>query len=188
MGADGEGEPTDAALLVRVRAGGGGAAAAFDALAARHHAAVYRVAHRITGSAEDAADVRQEVFTGLFRDPPGGVRDVGAWLRRCAANAAVNRVRGESRRRARHRHTAPPRPAPDPAAAAAASDEAARLRAALAALPPEQRAVLALRYDGGLTFPQVAEALSVPVGTAKDRSRRALAALRARLGPAEESP
>ena len=153
-----------------------------------HAAAVYRVAHRITGSAADAEEVRQEVFLTLFRRPPACLADPGAWLRRCAANAAVNRVRSHARRRARHAaHAEPPSAPPDPAAAAERSEEAARLRAALGRLPPEQRAIVALRYDGGLTFAEAAAALGVPVGTAKDRGRAALRRLRALLNEPEPS-
>ena len=62
-----------------------------------------------------------------------------------------------------------------------ARDEAARLRAALAGLAPEQRAALALRFDGGLTFAEAAAALGEPVSTVKSRTRTAIARLRGSL-------
>ena len=152
----------------------------------RHEHAVLSIAARVTGSAADAEDVRQQVFLALFRTPPddcGGAVNVGAWLRRCAANAAVDRVRRDARRRAAaRRFAAVPRPTADaPDAAPARQDEAGRLRAALGALDPEQRAALALRFDGGLTFAEAAAALGEPASTVKSRTRTAIARLRVLL-------
>ena len=149
----------------------------------QHAAAVYRVAHRLLHDPADAADVRQHVFAALLADPDQleGVVNPAAWLCRCAANAAKNHARGESRRRARSR-AVPARPAPpDPAVPAERAEAAARLRAALHGLTEDQRTVLALRFDGGLTVAEVAAHLNIPPGTAKDRGRRALARLRALL-------
>ena len=146
----------------------------------QHAAAVYRVAHRLLNDSAAAEDVRQHVFAALLADPSqlDGLANPAAWLCRSAANAAKNYTRGESRRRARSR-AVPDRPAPpDPAVPAERAEEAARLRAALHELTEEQRVVLALRFDGGLTLAEVAEQLAIPVGTAKDRGRRALARLR----------
>ena len=165
------------------------AAAALADLAGRHAASVYRIAHRVTGRGADAEEVRQAVFAAVWADRPAGVRDPGAYLRKAAANAAANRVRAESRRRTRHRTRPRPDPPADPATAAEHADEAARLRAALSRLPPDDRALLALRFDGGLSFPRIADALAVPPTTARDRCRKALAALRTALTtPGEDSP
>ena len=49
----------------------------------------------------------------------------------------------------------------------------------LAALDPEQRAVIVLHYYLGLPLPDAAAALGIPVGTAKSRLHRALTSLRA---------
>ena len=152
---------------------------------------MYRVAHRLLNDPDDAEDVRQRVFARLLADPSrlDGVGSPGAWLAAAAANAAKNHMRTDSRRRRRHRRRrADPsftRPAPDPAAPAERADEAARLRAALARLPEEQRAILVLRFDAGLTLAEVAEHLAIPLGTAKDRARRAADALRRLLTPPE---
>ena len=172
-------EPSDAALLGELAAGGAAAGAAFTTLADRHAAAVYRVARRLLNDPADAEDVRQQAFLALLDAPEkaAGVTNARAWLCRCAAK---NRLRAASRRRSRHaaRAAVPPAP-PDPAAAAEASEAAARLRAALDRLTPDQRAVLALRFDGGLTVAEAAAALDIPVGTAKDRGRVAVKRLRA---------
>jgi len=58
------------------------------------------------------------------------------------------------------------------------------VEAALRRLPVEQRAVIALHYAADLSLPDVAEALQVPVGTAKSRLAAALERLRRDLGAA----
>jgi RNA polymerase sigma-70 factor (ECF subfamily) len=52
--------------------------------------------------------------------------------------------------------------------------ERARLRRALATLPPEQKVALELAYFGQLTHVQVAERLDAPLGTIKSRIALAL--------------
>ena len=72
-------------------------------------------------------------------------------------------------------------PGPDPAATLA-------LRAALATLPPKQRAALVLRYYNDLSVDETAEALGVPANTVKSHTARGIAALRRALpddAPAE---
>jgi RNA polymerase sigma-70 factor (ECF subfamily) len=61
----------------------------------------------------------------------------------------------------------------------------AAIAAALRALPEDQREVLVMKIWGGLSFPQIAEALGIPSNTAASRYRYSLARLRAQL--AEES-
>jgi len=64
-------------------------------------------------------------------------------------------------------------------------ERGSRLERALAALPREQREVVALKIDGGLTFAQVAEVLGISPNTAASRYRYALGRLRDRLGSDE---
>jgi len=70
------------------------------------------------------------------------------------------------------------------AAASADHDGALDLRAAVAALPPRQRAVLVLRYYCDLNVDQVAEVLGCSPGTVKSQTARALGSVRRALGPA----
>ena len=179
---------SDADLLAAVRDGGDGRDEAFAELCDRHGAALYRVAHRIAGNPADAADARQQALLALLRTPPADDANVGGWLRRCAANAAVSLARSHARRRRRHAARSPPAPPPDPAAAAETNEEAARLAATLAALPPDRRALLALRYDGGLTVAETAAALNLPPATAADRLRRTLRDLQTALTPPPSPP
>jgi RNA polymerase sigma-70 factor (ECF subfamily) len=56
-----------------------------------------------------------------------------------------------------------------------------RVRAALAMLSPEQRAVIELAYFEGLTSSEIADRLKVPIGTVKSRVAAAMSKLRAGL-------
>jgi RNA polymerase sigma-70 factor (ECF subfamily) len=61
------------------------------------------------------------------------------------------------------------------------SDRAVRLEQALRALPAEQREVISLKVDGGLTFAEIAALLGVSANTAASRYRYALEKMRAAL-------
>jgi len=69
-----------------------------------------------------------------------------------------------------------------PSAAAARAERADRLRAALAAMDPTDREVLALRHFEGLTNAETAAALDLTVSAASKRYVRAVERLRAILG------
>jgi RNA polymerase sigma-70 factor (sigma-E family) len=63
------------------------------------------------------------------------------------------------------------------------SDAVLDMRAALAGLPPRQRATIVLRYYCDLNVEQTAQLLDCSAGTVKSQTAKALEALRARLGP-----
>jgi RNA polymerase sigma-70 factor, ECF subfamily len=75
----------------------------------------------------------------------------------------------------------------DPHQAAESSESLQALRTALESLPDEQRDVLLLCYHHGLSHPDAAEILEIPLGTLKSRLHAALKVLRARLKPEVES-
>ena len=131
----------------------------------QHHRAVFRAAHRITGSAADAEDVLQTVFTRLLRRPdplPAGPGDsVAAYLNTAAVHAALDVMR--SRRRAGWVPLEEARWTTD-AVDEAERDDAGRrlrrsLREALARLSPRAAAAFALRYFEGLSNQQIASSL-----------------------------
>jgi RNA polymerase sigma-70 factor (sigma-E family) len=76
---------------------------------------------------------------------------------------------------------------PSPRESSTAVDDRVVVRAALATLPPRQRAVVVLRYFDDLTEQQAAEVLGCSVGTVKSQASKALAKLRAVLEPDGES-
>ena len=74
--------------------------AAFEELVTRYQARVFRLARRLTGSEDDAADVLQETFLQVYRGLAGfrGESRFGTWLYRVATNAALMLRRAQSRR------------------------------------------------------------------------------------------
>ena len=139
-----------------------------------------RTAYLILGDRAAAEDAVQEGFLRAWRSRHT-LRDPGAersWLLAIVANAA----RSERRRRV-------PLPIGDALAPAAVRDPfadldlAAALREALAALSPEQRAVVVLRVYLDRSVAETAAALGVEEGTVKSRLNRALVALRSRWTP-----
>lgn len=141
----------------------------------RHWEAVWRHARALSGTAEAADDLTQDVFERAFRGLSGfeGRSGVRTWLLRIATNRAI-----DVSRRTRPQEPLPDDlvsevrvPAPEP-----------ELRRAVEELAPERRAVVVLVYWLDLTLTEAAEALGVPAGTAKSRLGRALEDLRERLG------
>jgi RNA polymerase sigma-70 factor (ECF subfamily) len=143
----------------------------------------------LTRNQADTRDLLQEVFVKLARDPDRlrGVREERAFLIRLAHNAAIDLMRRRgTRERTRENFAAE---MVSPFAAAADPDEETfrqELSAALAELPPEQRAVAHLKLWEGLTFEQIAAALEISPNTAASRYRYALDKLRGRLRPLYE--
>lgn len=180
-------ELSDADLVVRFQRGD---RLAFTALVRRWEGFVLRVGARVTGDLGEAEEVRQTVFLRLL-EAPGVVRQpehFAAWLRRATVNEAIGAVRRRTRReRMKVRLRSRPLAAdPDPCDVLAAVDEAARLSAALAVLGPDDRALLSLRFDEGLTFAEIAEALETPTSTLKSRAARLVARLRVLLSETTE--
>ncbi len=143
----------------------------------------------LTRNEADTRDLLQEIFVKLARNANLllGVREERAFLIRLAHNAAIDLMRRRgSRERTRENLVAemvsPFAPADDP------DEEIFRheLSAALAKLPPEQRAVAHLKLWEGLTFEEIAAALEIPPNTAASRYRYALDKLRDRLRPLYE--
>jgi len=152
-----------------------GDASAFDALYFRHRDWVLRLAHRLSGNAEDALDVMQETFAYLFGKFPGFVLTarMTTFLYPVVKNLSI------AARRKRRRHGGEI-PLPERAAPPAEEEGRAReeLSAALSALPEGQREVLLMRFVDDLKLSEIAQALAVPEGTVKSRLHNALARLK----------
>ena len=150
----------------------------FDAFVRARLPHLLRLGRALTGSEQAGADLVQDALErSLMRwsrieseDPEGYVRrvmvtrNISAW----------RRVRRE-RLTADVPETSYDNPQADPA-----------LWAALAQLPPRQRAVIALRYYEDLTEAQTAHLLGISAGTVKSQASRAMARLRELL--AEQGP
>ncbi|MFM2091899.1 MAG: hypothetical protein RLZZ127_2388 [Planctomycetota bacterium] len=137
---------------------------------------LWRTARSWLGTDADADDAVQEVFLAVAA---AGVADR---IQAPRAYLAAALVRACARIGRRRRAGPGPLGDHDPAAppGAAGPDEA--LDRALAGLPPEQRAVVALKVEADLTFAAVAEHLGINANTAASRWRLALDRLRTALG------
>jgi len=170
-------EAEEASLLVAVREGGEPRRVAFTALYRALRGSVLSLALHLTGRPADAEDVLQETFLqvhrglGAFR----GDSRVSTWVFQIALRAGLQ----TRARRRDHAEVDPETPLPrDTEAALVARDQAARLRAAVADLPADHRAVLALFAVEGLGHRAIAEVLGIPQGTVWSRlhtARRRLA-------------
>jgi len=165
----------DAELVAAINRG---SHAAFESLYHRHRDWVVNLAFRFTADEALALDVLQETFLYLLRKFPGfelraslrtflypAIRNLSIAARRkagrCQADDFENEILGSL-------------PAPE---AGVAGDE--DLAVVLAKLPVPQREVLLLRFVDGFSLEEIAEALSIPVGTVKSRLHNALQTLRA---------
>jgi RNA polymerase sigma-70 factor (ECF subfamily) len=151
-------------------------AAVYDRFAPRLLAAAWGM----LGSREEAEDAVQEVFLNLVRSR-ATLKHVGSlqgYLFTALRHAATRRWSRRARERAPADLGAAERAAaPD----AAPAEPSGRLERALQTLPPEQREVVALKIDGGLTFAEIAAVLGTSINTAASRYRYALEKLRERL-------
>jgi RNA polymerase sigma-70 factor (ECF subfamily) len=154
-------------------------AALYDRLALR----LLRTAVTLTGSTTEAEDVVQDLFVELARGRGrlAGVTDLEAYVFTMLRHSASRRRRRAAvGRRALETLSAAARDSGRLVAepAAFADDGLAR---AVAALPEPQREVLALKFDGGLTFAEIAAIVGASPNTVASRYRYALEKLRAVL-------
>ena len=175
--------PSDADLL---RAHVTGDPDAFGVLFARHRDRLWAVALRTMGNPEDAADGLQDGLIAAYRRAGTfrGEAAVTTWLHRVVVNACLDRLRAAKVRRTEtlpddleeygDRGSLPSAasPADDPAEHALAAERRRTVLAALATLPPEQRAALVLVDMEGYPVAEAALMLDCAVGTVKSRCSR----------------
>lgn len=181
----------DARLADRI---GSGEAEALGELYDRYAGMALAVARRVVGDQSEAEDVVHDAFVTVWRkierfDAQRG--SLRAWLMTVVRNRAVDRVRVRKPRidldEADERSLL--RTSPNPTwDEALRRTGAADVRAAMGALPNEQRRALELAYFEGYTYRQVAELMNVPAGTANSRLRLALLKLHERLRGSAAAP
>ena len=165
-----------------VRSAAAGDSDAFAALAAPRLDRLFATASLILRDRGRAEDAVQDALVRAWRDLRS-LRDPGrfdAWLRRLVVNAC----RDQSRRHRRHEANIRllpdhDRPTADASGTLADSDAIER---GLAELSTDHRAVIVHHYFLDLSLPEIADALGIPVGTAKSRLHHARNALRAAIG------
>ena len=161
-------------------------APSWDEIVAQHSARVYRLAYRLTGNSHDAEDLTQEVFVRVFRSlssyTPGTFE---GWLHRITTNLFLD----QARRKAKIRFDALAEDAETRIPSRAAAPDIQVLdglfdddvESALAELPPDFRAAVVLCDIEGLSYEEIADVLSLKLGTVRSRIHRGRSMLREAL-------
>jgi len=148
-------------------------------------ARAYHLALRVTGEPGLAEDAVQDACTRLLVNPPEKIKNAAptSYFLRAVYWSAGSLRRGERARQAREEGYAMTRDrgAATPAATAGTREIASAARGALASLPDEMRAAVALCCEQGLTQREAAAIMDVPEGTVARRVQRGLERLRKML-------
>ncbi|MGI8477351.1 MAG: sigma-70 family RNA polymerase sigma factor [Thermomicrobiales bacterium] len=163
----------------------------------RYSAGVHGVARMVLRDEHLAEETTHDVFLGLWRKPSGYDPSRGAfapWLLRVARNRSIDALR---RRREQTfsslagRGDDPPTdpaarlidPDPDPAEQPVALVVGGEVRLAMESLTLDQRRLLTMAYNDGLTQREIADALERPLGTVKTQIRVAMRRMAEILAP-----
>ena len=156
----------------------------YDLTANRIHAIILRVLR----SPDHAAEVTQEVYVEVWRQSARYSPDKGSvigWMTTMAHRRAVDRVRSvssETARDERYAYSGTVREVDQVWDSVEQKIDVERVRKGMASLTTIQREALTLAYFGGYTQSQVAQLLTLPLGTVKTRIRDGLIGLRDALG------
>jgi len=171
-----------------------GSLQAWETLVRRYEARVYNFSLRLTGNRDDAMDLMQEVFLGVYRNLERfrGESQFSSWLFRIAHNKAIDMAR---RRNASPVQDMDVEELPEPGSANSSplsllmSEQSnATVQALLAMLSAEQRLLVELKVFQGMTFDEIAELQDISANTAKTRFYSALKKLRVMLENSDDMP
>jgi len=181
---------TDNSLVERCRTNDD---AAFSEVVTRYKAKIYNYVYRMTGSADDAEDLTQEVFIRMYTsiDSFRGQSSLPTWLFRIAGNLCIDRFR---RTKNRVPAFSLDEPLGDDTGTQEVADEtyaphrllenvemAEQIQMALSKLPDKLRTALLLHDIEGLPYEEIAEIAGCPLGTVKSRLFNARMQLRQHL-------
>ncbi|HEV2018735.1 MAG TPA: sigma-70 family RNA polymerase sigma factor [Gemmatimonadaceae bacterium] len=172
-----------AAALERVRRAQTGDVDAFELLYREHSPRIYALCLRLkAGDKSDATELLQDVFIKAWRrlDTFRGDCAFVSWLHRLAVNTMLENARSDQRRTAR---VLPMEDTSRLAGAARSSGVESRMdmETAIASLPKGARLAFVLHDVEGYQHQEIADQLSVTVGTVKAQLHRARRLLRERL-------
>lgn len=182
-------DPRDAADGL-ARAFQDGDPAAFSALVDLFQERFYRVAFRILGDPDEALDVVQDAFVKIHAAIAtwDGQARFGSWAFRIVTNLAIDGLRRRGREKKAWEGRAQEQPdhqedrAGDGLEAEEASALVVQIKAAIEALPPGQRAIVALRHYEGFSLKEIADIRGCALGTVKSTLHQAFRNLRNNLG------
>ena len=163
----------------------GGDTNAFEALVVEYEKNIYAITQRMTGNAEDAADMTQETFIKAYNSLSSfrGDSKFSVWLYRIATNVCLDFLRSRSRKptvslsmededgEETQLDIADESQSPERLLERGLTRDA--VRRGLNALSPEYRQILLLREIQGLSYEEIADVLSLEAGTVKSRIFRA---------------
>ncbi|MCL2619448.1 MAG: sigma-70 family RNA polymerase sigma factor [Defluviitaleaceae bacterium] len=160
--------------------------AAFEEILIKYEKLIYNLARRTMGNNEDAEDITQEVALKIYRNLKScrGEELLKAWIARITHNTCMDMLR-----RNKGKHTDSLEVMEEIGAELVEQSEGPEdllvrkelgqhLEVTLAKLPPQYRALIALRDIHGYSYEEVAEILQLPVGTVKSRLFRGRAKLK----------
>lgn len=182
---------TDASAVTLARDGNSDA---FQALVERHSRAVFRLALRMTGNAQDAEDVVQETFLKAYRQLGRfeSRANFGTWLHRIAVNCSIDLIRARRHREDGHDvddldQLAPAgghgTATPSPERLALSTEVNDRIAAAMGSLSRLERAAFVLRHFEGHSIEDISRALGLKTNAAKHSIFRAVRKMRLALEP-----
>jgi RNA polymerase sigma factor (sigma-70 family) len=181
----------DIQLVARAR---NGDERAYRALLEKYERAVFSICLRMVRNRDEATDLSQESFIKVFGslDRYNSAYAFSSWLFKITSNLCIDYLRkrridtlpmdqpidgdkGEIQRQ----YAAPD---PTPEESLDRREKMARLESAIDALPEHYRIMLILRHQEDLSYEEIADHLSIPLGTVKARIHRAREMLKGLLG------
>ncbi len=158
---------------------------AFETLVVEYEKNVYAITQRMTGNAEDAADMTQETFIKAYNSLSSfrGDSKFSVWLYRIATNVCLDFLRSRSRKptvslsmedddgEEMQLDIADESQSPEMLLERGLTRDA--VRRGLNALPPDYKQILLLREIQGLSYDEISDVLDLEVGTVKSRIFRA---------------
>ena len=176
------------------RAASGGDKAAFGRLVERHKASVYGLCYRLLGSTDEARDAAQETLVRAYLAMAefDDAQPFGAWALRIARNHCIDQLRrrrpmvalGEPRGEDLEPGTMPELPYQRAMGGEQAMQEREAQRdldTAIGRLPPRYREVISLFHVHHKSYAEIAEVMSVPMGTVMTWLHRARKELRTQM-------
>lgn len=186
-------QETDQELVRRVQRGD---KRAFDLLVLKYQHKIAKLISRYIRDPDEVQDVAQDAFIKAYRALANfrGESAFYTWLYRIAINTAKNHLMAQGRRPPGSDVELEDALITEEGAAAlsdidtpeglALTDEIERvILAAIEALPEELRTAITLRELEGLSYEEIAEAMSCPIGTVRSRIFRAREAIDTKLKP-----